>query len=75
MSELKYKVGDRVRIKDIDWYNRHAKETEVNWKYFPFSCDMKKYCGQIMTISIVRGCSYSMIEDDYRYAWTDEMSE
>ena len=73
MCEIKYKVGDKVRIKSLDWYNRHAKETEVNCKYFPFSCYMKKYCGQIMTISIVRGCSYSMIEDDCKYAWTDEM--
>ena len=75
MSELKYKVGDKVRIKNIDWYNRHTNESEVKWKYFPFSCNMKKYCGQIMTISIVRGCSYSMIEDDCQYVWTDEMIE
>ena len=72
---MKYKVGDKVRINSLDWYNRHTNESEVNWKYFPFSCNMKKYCGQIMTISIVRGCSYSMIEDDCQYAWTDEMIE
>lgn len=75
MSASKYKIGDKVRIKSIDWYNRHTNESEVKWKYFPFSCNMKKYCGQIMTISIVRGCSYSMIEDDCQYAWTDEMIE
>ena len=75
MSELKYKVGDKVQIKSLDWCNRHTNETEGNWKYFPFSCHMKKYCGKIMTISVVRGCSYSMIEDDYKYAWTDEMIE
>lgn len=70
---MKYKPGDKVRIKSLDWYNRHTNETEVNWEYNPFSCYMKKYCGQIMTISIVGGYSYSMIEDDGTYTWTDEM--
>ena len=26
MSELKYKVGDKVRIKDIGWYNKYKDE-------------------------------------------------
>ena len=77
----KYKVGDKVRIKSIDWYNKNKNKnkdeygTEVKCEYFSFSRNMIIYCGQIMTISIVRGCSYSMIEDDYKYAWTDEMIE
>ena len=72
---MKYKVGDKVRIKSIDWYNRYTNGTEVNCKHYPFSCHMKKYCGQIMTISAVGGYSYSMIEDDGTYSWTDEMIE
>ena len=72
---LKYNVGDKVRINSLDWYNRQKNETEVKWKYYSFSCHMTKYCGQIMTISIVGGYSYSMIEDDGAYSWTDEMIE
>ena len=72
---MKYKVNDRVRIKSLDWYNRYTNGTEVNCKHYPFTCDMKNYCGQIMTINIVRGHSYYMIEDDGTYAWTDEMIE
>ena len=70
---MKYKVGDKVRFKSIDWYNRYTNGTEVNCKHYPFSCHMKKYCGQIMTISAVGGYSYSMIEDDGTYSWTVEM--
>lgn len=72
---MRYKAGDKVRIKSIDWYNRYTNGTEVDCKHYPFSCHMKKYCGQIMTISIVGGHSYSMIEDDGAYSWTDEMIE
>ena len=75
MSDLKYKVGDKVRIKSLDWYNRYTNGIGVNCKFYTFICDMKKYCGQIMTISEVRGHSYDMIEDDGVNAWTDEMIE
>ena len=72
---MKYKVGDRVRIKSLEWYNRYTNGTEVKCKHFLFICDMKKYCGQIMTINVVGGFSYDMIEDDGTYVWTDEMIE
>ena len=75
MSDLKYKEGDKVRIKSLDWYNRYPNGIGVNCKLYTFICDMKKYCGQIMTISDVRGHSYDMIEDDGVNAWTDEMIE
>lgn len=77
LVEKKIKIGDKVRIKDIDWYNRYTNGTEVNCKYkfFPFSCYMKKYCSQIMTISAIGGDLYHMIEDNGLHAWTDDMFE
>lgn len=68
---MKYKVGDKVLIKSIDWYNTCAN----NRVYVLFNDYMKKYCGQIMTINFVGGFSYNMIEDGGKYLWTDEMIE
>ena len=78
MVDLKYKVGDRVRIKSIDWYNENkASDDEIRCHPIWFGKEHSKYCGQIMTISDVRGGLYYMIEDDgdVTYAWTDEMIE
>ena len=74
MSELKYKVGDRVKIQSLDWYNEHKNETDDIecsnniWFYR----DMSKFCGKVMTISYVGVDYYTMVEDLVGY-WTDEM--
>ena len=76
MRELKYKVGDSVRIKSIDWYNENKDETDDIecsnniWFYR----EMSKFCGKVMTISHVRTDHYTMVEDLVGY-WTDEMIE
>lgn len=73
MSELKYKVGDRVRIKSIDWYNENKNRFgEICCSITVFVSTMKKYCGQIMTISQVENQYYKMKEDT-NWKWTDEM--
>ena len=73
---MKYKAGDRVRIKSIDWYNKNKDELGV------ISCDLQRftpnmswYCGKILIISCIiesKGC-YEML--DTYYYWTDEMIE
>ena len=80
MGNMRFKVGDRVRIKSIDWYNEN-KDKKGN-VYFEggkvkpcFSHCMSIYCGQIMTISDAIGQLYDMIEDDRRFCWVDEMIE
>ena len=75
---MKYKVGDKVRIKSLDWYNENkASDDEIRCHPIWFGKEHSKYCGQIMTISDVREDLYYMIEDDGddTYAWTDEMIE
>ena len=78
---MKYKVGDRVRIKSLDWYNENKdKEGNVplnmntNSKY-NFIKIMLGLCGKVMTISRVNIYSYDMVEDNGEYFWTDEMIE
>lgn len=77
MSELKYKVGDKVRIKSLDWYNTSKNKFGKVWTsggQIPFDKCMSKWCGKIMTISHVGVDYYTMVEDLVGY-WTDEMIE
>jgi hypothetical protein len=78
--ESKYKIGQKVRVKSIDWYH-HNKDTFggvcVGDKKPKFTYGMSKYCGLVLTIddhSEYEG-EYYMIEDDGVYTWTDEMFE
>ena len=75
-KNMKYKVGDKVRIKGFGWYNENKDETDDIecsnniWFYR----EMSKFCGKVMTISYVGVDYYSMVEDLVNY-WTDEMIE
>ena len=40
---MSYKVGDKVKIKDIDWYNEHKKGICNKFPYF--TEQMSQYCG------------------------------
>ena len=76
---MKYKVGDRVKAKSLDWYNENKNKFGKVWTsgkgtQIPFDKHMSKWCGKVMTISDVRADHYTMIEDLVGY-WTDEMIE
>ena len=77
--EQKYKIGDRVRIKSLDWYNEnknHCGEIPLFKTSGLFVPDMSRYCNNIMTIKdICYGTCYRMKEDFWNYNWTDEMIE
>ena len=82
---MKYKVADKVRIKSIDWYNENKDTRDfLSFKTsgLPFSPDMAKYCGCIVTIdkAIVRGYGrlgdiYRIKEDDGKWMWNEKMFE
>lgn len=80
---MKYKVGDKVRVKSLEWYNENKnKYGYVQCGYKDFTENMRKYCGDVVTIS---GFNYSSFydfttyniaeENDYSYAWSDDMFE
>lgn len=79
---MKYNVGDRVRIKSLDWYNEN-KDKVGNILYkrdgsvYPvfFSKYMSNFCGEILTIKSVFNHSYHMNETSSCEFWTDEMIE
>ena len=89
MSEINYKVGDRVRIKSLDWYKKTLNTpSKLSWidkqtGFFEgircgsrvFTDAMCKFCGKVMTIKEVGITFYLMEEDKIGYEFTDEMIE
>lgn len=75
---LKYKVGDKVRIKSLDWYNENKdKDGFVDFSTSVFVPGMSQFCGKIVTIEDVfeeeDDVVYCMEGIDYD--WTNEMFE
>ena len=75
MGNMRFKVGDRVRIKSLDWYNRYTNGTEVNCGAYPFTSDMKEFCGQERIIANVCQECYVLLGIDDKFVFTDEMIE
>lgn len=74
---MKYKVGDKVRIKSLDWYNMHCDDAgNVDCDCEIFEKDMKPYLGKVFTIhQIVDNSKYEMEEAFDFFLFTDEMIE
>jgi len=77
---MKYKVGDVVKVKSINWYNVNAdKFGDVIFlhKNFYFSKKMSEFCGRFVIIKNITGgvsfknCYYEIKGDD-DWAWYDE---
>ena len=72
---MKFKVGDRVRVKSLDWYNENKNPIGVVWvpEGIAFCNDRAYFCGRIVEIKAVHADSYTV--HDTPWAWTDEMFE
>ena len=79
---MKYKVGDRVRIKSLDWYNENKDNYGSIYagNGFCFWKNMARLCGEIMKITSVKvdpedsNKGYYFMENSEE-KWTDEMIE
>lgn len=73
---MKYKVGDKVRIKSIDWYSEN-KDTDgcVHCGDRFFDNYMSVFCGSVVTIGGIGLYGYSIQEDMQCRTWTDKMIE
>lgn len=76
--DLKYKIGDKVKVKSHEWYEDHANYiSEVECGNTVFIPDMKSYCGT--TVTIMKRFShikcYAIEEDNGVHYWSDEMFE
>ena len=76
---MKYKVGDKVRVKSLEWYNEHKNECgNVNLiNSLSFTKPMSEFCGKEVEICNVHdGLEYYYISgDEIEFGWTDEMFE
>ena len=73
---MKYKVGDKVKIKSLDWYNENKnKYGNIKCGYMPFTSNMSIYCGAVLTIcDINEEFSYYQMEK-CEYMFMDYMIE
>ena len=73
---MKYKVGDKVLIKSLDWYNENKnKYGNINCGYMSFTSDMTIYCGAVLTICDIKDeFSYYQMEK-CEYMFMDYMIE
>ena len=72
---MRYKVGDRVKIKSLDWYNKN-KDTNgnVNCGSKLFTKEMSKYCEKIMIITYISNLNIIRMGMDNHY-WIEDMIE
>ena len=70
---MKYKVGDKVRIKSKEWWDAQPKNVDgsVECGADTFTDVMTCLCGKIVEISGIFGDVYSI--NEYGLNWTDEM--
>ena len=73
---MKYEVGDKVRIKSIDWYIENKDEGGyINCGSRAFFTKMSDWCGEILTINqVVEEFEYYCVSECI-FSWTDEMIE
>ena len=75
---MKYKVGDKVRIKSKEWFDKQPKNKNgnvVKHNSYAFTETMSMFCGLDATIIEVRNTSYDIDVDDEFYNWEDWMLE
>ena len=80
---MNYKVGDKVRVKSLEWYNENKNElgVDVNLPNIIFVPNMSSFCGQECTIRDVTTnpstnvTYYGLEEDVLGYSWTCDMFE
>lgn len=72
----KFKVGDKVRVKSLEWYINEYKTTG---KDFIFSTTMSELCGMAVTIKKIleanSGEVYVIEEEIVPHYWQDYMFE
>ena len=71
---MKYKVGDKVRIKSFDWYYSNSDcMGDIQCGDWYFTISQASYCGKVLTISAICDDFYMM--KGIGHHWTDEMIE
>ena len=76
---MKYKVGDKVKIKSLEWYKNSQKNEYGSVKHDDarnsFISSMTAYCGMKANITEVEGSHYILDVDNGDWWWQDFMFE
>jgi hypothetical protein len=80
---MKYKVGDTVRIKSKEWYDREKNSggvVRMPGEYDCFTSAMAVYCGALAKVVAVktypyRDNKYYVLNIGVRFSWEDWMLE
>ena len=81
MENMKYDIGDKVRIKSLDWYNENKNEDGSVWlmatthSEYNFMEPQSDFCGKVVTIEEVYRDFYTITDPETDFYWTDEMIE
>lgn len=74
-EEMKFKVGDRVRVRDWDDMEKEFgvdRNGDIRMPFWLFLSGMKEFCGNIYTINDMLSNGYKM-DGTKGYVFTDEM--
>lgn len=78
---MKYKVGDKVRVRQwddmLEEFGEYITSTSIDIQRCLFTKEMREYCGEIVTIKEIKGGNsyYIIKEDNEAWYWVDEMFE
>ena len=74
---MNYKVGDKVKIKSLDWYNQNKDGFGLIFcNNICFDEKMIEFCGKTVTIAAERDNKYYFIsEDNCLSFWSEDMIE
>lgn len=68
-TEMKYRAGNKVRIKSLDWYNENKG---MNGLVGLFTPCMKKLCSKVVTLDSAYNGKYTAIEEDAKGYYLDD---
>ena len=72
---MKFKVGDKVRVKSIGWYNSKKKDYGFTINDILFDNEMSEYCGRLAAIEKLGESYYKIDIDNGEWFWYDWMLE
>ena len=74
---MKYKVGDKVRVKSLDWYNAFSNNGDKYIRHDRawFTKEMAEYCGKTAIVIGMYNDSYDLDIDNKEWGWYDWMLE
>ena len=73
---MKLKVGDKVKIKSLEWYNKNNNDQgTIYYASSSFNKDMSEYCGKETTILELEDEYYKLAIDNKEWYWESWMFE